>query len=630
MNGKSIQLWSDEPSAIDLLEFNAVAQTAVEAVLDEQLDPIALGISGPWGSGKSTVLRLIGVEIASRNKIDKGERILVVETDPWRYDPDVGAKATLILEVLNALTVELVSCGGVSDDIRVALKKLAKRVNWAKALKLAAKSSITLQLPGIDELTGLVNEDDGDLNSEPASRNLDEFRNDFARLLGNDQLSQVRRVVVLVDDLDRCLPETIVETLETMRLFLSVPKMSFVIAADEDRVADSLRDRYPTNIDSGRDAEEPAKLYLHKIVQTTLRLPALSRFDTEAYLLLLLLQSRLNDQITDSEFEQVVESCTKLRIEGASIDSISIPEKLDFGAEMQFAARLTPILYEKLRGSPRRVKRFLNDLNVRSSIAERRGIKLDVPIVAKLMVLELLLQDEFDMVLGWLARGELRLQLTQLEERARRATPQNSTTLGKDTDSVTEKKTTRRDKNTRSTTDKPAEGESTNEIFSENLIRWAKLEPALADIDLSPYLHLAASFVGISLIDTGLPERLRDMAANLLSSSRVAQKSVTDADIHALSHSDVQDLLKHLGRMVRDRPSALLAGVSSILRVARLGDATSLAETALSVIPTKEVKAPIVLLFTGEEAETYRAVLERWRDRSSETAVKKAVNTQIK
>ena len=41
----------------------AVAETAVEAVLDDKLDPIALGISGPWGSGKSTILKLIKAEL---------------------------------------------------------------------------------------------------------------------------------------------------------------------------------------------------------------------------------------------------------------------------------------------------------------------------------------------------------------------------------------------------------------------------------------------------------------------------------------------------------------------------------------------------------------------------------------
>jgi pantothenate kinase-related protein Tda10 len=61
MSASPVRLWSDEPSAVDLLAFGAIAETAVEAVLDETLDPVALGVSGPWGSGKSTVLHLAAV-----------------------------------------------------------------------------------------------------------------------------------------------------------------------------------------------------------------------------------------------------------------------------------------------------------------------------------------------------------------------------------------------------------------------------------------------------------------------------------------------------------------------------------------------------------------------------------------
>ena len=628
MSSKPVQLWSDEPSPVDLLAFGAVAETAVEAVLDDALDPIALGISGPWGSGKSTVLKLIEAELASRGAVKADEQILVVETGPWKYDPDVGAKATLILDVLNALTGEIQKHGGVTQDVEGALRKLAKRVNWVKALKLAARSSITLQLPGINDLSSLVNEDD--VEGDPVPRNLDEFRQDFAGLLAHEQLSHVRRVVVLVDDLDRCLSDTVVDTLETMRLFLSVPKMSFVIAADEDRVADALRDRYPADHGSAGDAEEPARLYLHKIVQTTLRLPALSRFDTEAYLLLLLLQRRLGEQLTDTQFEQMLEACTELRISAGSIDSIKIPEDLNIATEMQFAARMTPILYEKLRGSPRRVKRFLNDLNVRSSIAERRGIKLDVSVVAKLMVLELLLSEEFDMVLGWLARGELRSQLARLEEIAGRSVPMEKPDGAKDEESVNHKPKKPRSKNGKSTSDEPDDEDGMDKRFTDNLVRWAKLQPSLEDIDLSPYLHLAASFAGTPVIDSVLPERLRDVAANLLSSSRASQKSVTDADIRRLTQTDVRALIEHLGRMARDRPGDLLSGVGAILRVAKLAEAASVAESALMAIPARDIKASVVLLFAADDAVRYRAVLERWRAGTSEPVVKKAVATQLK
>ena len=627
MSSKPVQLWSDEPSPVDLLAFGAVAETAVEAVLDDALDPIALGISGPWGSGKSTVLKLIEAELAARGDANEDEQILVVETDPWRYDPDVGAKATLILEVLNALTAELEERGSMPAEVEGALKKLVKRVNWAKALKLAARSAITLQLPGVDNLSGLVNE--GDVEGDSAPRNLDDFRQDFAELLADEQLHHLRRIVVLVDDLDRCLPETVVDTLETMRLFLSAPKMSFVIAADEDRVADALRDRYPVGNGSAENAEEPARLYLHKIVQTTLRLPALSRFDTEAYLLLLLLQRKADQKLTDAQFEQIVRDCTELRIAAGTIDSIEIPTGLDIAAERQFAARLTPILYEKLRGSPRRVKRFLNDLNVRSSIAERRGIELDVSVVAKLMVLELLLPEEFNTVLGWLARGALRRQLARLEEVAGRSVPAEKPDKIEDQEPVEDTSKKPRPKQGKASSDKPDDENGNDEGFADNLVRWARLSPSLEDIDLSPYMHLAASFAGTPLIDSGLPERLRDVAANLLSSSRALQKSVTDADIGSLPPADVQALIEHVGRMARDRPGDLLSGVGAILRVARLADAALGATSALMAIPAKEIKAPVVLLFGRNDAATYRGVLERWRDGTTESSVKRAVTGQL-
>ena len=116
----------------------------------------------------------------------------------------------------------------------------------------------------------------------------------------------------------------------------------------------------------------------------------------------------------------LVASCAELRMRSGDLDELSPVEGLDFSEEMAFAARLTPLLYEKLRGSPRRVKRFLNDLHVRQAIAQRRGISLDPAVVAKLMVLEVLLPTEFAQVLGWLARGVMRQQIDALEAAAGR------------------------------------------------------------------------------------------------------------------------------------------------------------------------------------------------------------------
>jgi VIT1/CCC1 family predicted Fe2+/Mn2+ transporter len=88
------------------------------------------------------VLRLVRAALAERN-LGPDTQILIVETDPWRYDPSVGAKETLIGEVLGALEKEIREEAGAKGQARELLKKLKSRVNWSKALQVAAKASLT-------------------------------------------------------------------------------------------------------------------------------------------------------------------------------------------------------------------------------------------------------------------------------------------------------------------------------------------------------------------------------------------------------------------------------------------------------------------------------------------------------
>ena len=69
MSDSSYPLWSDEPSVRDLLSFDAVAATVADTVLDDKLDPIALGLSGSWGSGKTSVLELVKADL--RGTVEK-------------------------------------------------------------------------------------------------------------------------------------------------------------------------------------------------------------------------------------------------------------------------------------------------------------------------------------------------------------------------------------------------------------------------------------------------------------------------------------------------------------------------------------------------------------------------------
>lgn len=606
---QSSGLWSDEPTKDDLLSFDAVAGTVVNAVLDDTLDPLAIGVSGAWGSGKTTILRLIKADLDGRQMPDQ-QNILVIQTDPWRYDPSVGAKETLIGEVLTALAGEVKESEGTAGKAKKLLTTLRNKVDWSKAIQVAAKASLAFQLPSVDDLTSLIKKD-SDKPDESETRGLAEFHAEFEELMDSKELAHLVRVVVLVDDLDRCLYPTVVDTLETIRLFLAVPKMAFVIAADEKRVADALRERFPNGPTNEKapdgQPEHPADLYLHKIVQTTVPLPALSRFDTEAYIVLLQLKSRLQE----AQLTPYVERCATLRREAGRLDDLPIVNtSLDISTELTLASRLTPILYEKLRGNPRRIKRFLNDLRVRQSIASRRGITLDADIVAKLMVLEKLLPDDFTKVLEWLAKGELREQIRALETAAGRP-PRNDDqpdTKPEEEAANGAKPKTRARTSTKTTDPEPAPP------FSDELIRWAKLPPTeLSGEDLAPYLFLAASFGGKPLLDEGLPVRLRDVAAKLVSSIRAQQKAVTDADIGALTEADADVLIRHLALTARDRPTEQQAAMLGIVRIVKQHPQTAdAARGRLRAIPPADLEPGALLLFKPEDRAVFGEVFDYW------------------
>ncbi|MBF6099339.1 hypothetical protein IU510_14760 [Nocardia cyriacigeorgica] len=591
----SFPLLSDEPSTVDLLSFDAIAETVVDAVFDDALDPVAIGVSGAWGSGKTTVLELV----KSRIEQDSGNgtsKVLVIPVDPWRFDPLAGPKESLITAILVALQNEIKESEDTGGQAIKLVKRLAKRINWSKAIQMAASTAITLQLPSLNDLPDLINDGEPDSVNEP--RGMDQFREEFEELLQSKALAHISRVVVLVDDLDRCLPPTVVQSLEAIRLFLSSKGMSFVIAADEKRVAEAIQHHLGSTPERGNGEETVAELYLHKIVQTTIPLPALSSVDTHAYLFLLLCRA----SVDDAQYASLVADCTRLRLTEGSLDKLVGPEGVDLDDYLAIAARLTPALYEKHKGNPRRIKRFLNDLNVRHAVASRRGIALEPAATAKLMVLEKLFPDEFKTVLRWLSQNQLRDKLDALHAVAN----QGRATVEAENEDVAVQG--------ESASENPPDEEAVATTgFSDAMVRWAKLPPTLDASQLSAYLYLAASFSNEPLISDGLPEHLRDIAANLTSSSKVDRTSVSNENLRALSDDEARQLIDHLSRSTRDQPAIQKFSVPSILRIADTHPTVRDAiVSGLKRLPAKDLDPATVLLFKDLDQATYQPLFDDW------------------
>lgn len=296
-------LWDDNPTAMDLLGFSTVAAPILTALATPDLDPVTVGIHGPWGSGKSTVLKLLQAEF--------GDKYVVVSTSPWEYEDHEDVKGTLIGEVLTALADRAKGEQGWAKNARERIQDLAKRVSWSRVGLAVARGAVTMSWDPEKLLEAFTLQP-----KEP--RSLIGFREEFEKLTAS--MEGVERVVVLVDDLDRCLPPAVVQTLEAIKLFLSVKKMVFVIAADKELVRNSIAAYLPgTN-----RAEAIASNYLEKIIQIPVYLPRLPFHDAEAYIGLLLCSHTTEEEA----LRQLIDHCEARRSTGFAPLLAGFPDEI--------------------------------------------------------------------------------------------------------------------------------------------------------------------------------------------------------------------------------------------------------------------------------------------------------------
>ena len=185
-------------------------------------------------------------------------------------------------------------------------------------------------------------------------------------------------MIVLVDDLDRCLPETAIETLEAIRLFVFTTKTAFVVAADEGMIEYAVRCYFPEFSDS-TVAQMYSRNYLEKLIQVPFRIPVLGETETRIYVTLLLIGSELGEDDTDFEkLIKVAREKLKKPWESSPLDSTSVKDALGTKASkvqnaLLISDQIGPILANGTKGNPRQIKRFLNTLILRQRTAEARG-----------------------------------------------------------------------------------------------------------------------------------------------------------------------------------------------------------------------------------------------------------------
>lgn len=505
-------MWSDTETDQDSLNYGELAEVVAAMLGDPKMLPLSIGVSGGWGTGKSSFLKMVEAKLMAPAK--KGEaqkpRFIVVHYDAWLYQGYDDARAALMDRISSRLLEEAEQRKGDRSVVEKGLSVL-RRVKKLRALAFVADAALTLAgIPtlgyvqkgaaaiekategqaGADEVKDLREalqkggqDAKGLLRPEEKlspPQEIEEFRAEFA-----DLLTDLKAVlVVFIDNLDRCLPTQVIHTLEALRLFLFMGNTAFCVAADEDMVRGSIRRHFEgIQGDHVRD-------YLDKLIQVPVRVPRLGVPEITSYLMLLLAET--DAAVSAEKMPALREGVANALREawkngpmsaGAAARLVSDPPPESLMASFELAERMAPLLANSsaINGNPRIIKRLLNTVRLRTRLAAVRKMGVDETAIAKLALFERCMGETATAALYTDIQGASEgksSRISKLESAARKGNAFSATV--------------------------PEDWAGPEQV--QFLREWASLQPLLGDIDLRAVSHLSRDTVALAGRRRGLSE----------------------------------------------------------------------------------------------------------------------------
>lgn len=243
-----VEIFNDHPPSRDLLGYGPLIDVIADVVRRVQ-PPFSIGIFSKWGFGKTTFMTLV------QQKLKPEAKIKTIWFNPWKYNEKELVWKALIAELYTAIVQE----DTVSFDfLKQALEKVA---NFTGAL--ADREDLGTKFFDIFRL-------------EP--KFLNEMEN-FTNRLIDEYVGREGKIVIFIDDLDRCLPENAIKVLEAIMLFFDNSRCIFIIGLDKSVIEKGIHAIYDEKIGmSGID-------YLEKIIQLPVNIPAVSDENMERFIL---------------------------------------------------------------------------------------------------------------------------------------------------------------------------------------------------------------------------------------------------------------------------------------------------------------------------------------------------------
>ncbi|MET3143922.1 UNVERIFIED_ORG: putative KAP-like P-loop ATPase [Arthrobacter sp. UYEF10] len=230
----------DVPAKNPSLGFTQIAQ-ALSQIVQTSEPRFAVGIFGGWGSGKSTLMDEIEQLIA------QDETAIIVRFNAWRYERESHLIVPLLDTIRSSLAewatqVEHAAQQTKMREITRQIGQVVRALVRSTRIEIGVPSGPTLSLDPGKALDEFVTHPD-DIGATAQSLYFGAFQQ-LTSAFSEVREAGLSRIVVFVDDLDRCLPQQSLTVLESMKLFFDMPGFIFVVGLDERVVESAVRTKF--------------------------------------------------------------------------------------------------------------------------------------------------------------------------------------------------------------------------------------------------------------------------------------------------------------------------------------------------------------------------------------------------
>lgn len=141
-------MWNDIETTVDYLHFSVVADTVAELIEESNGNPISIGVSGNWGGGKSSMVKMIGAALQKNDEVnaENEKNYVFLDFNAWLYQGYDDARTALLQAVSDKLNEE-VAKRKPNSEVSNKVAEFTKRINWLQMAKLILPLAIGL-IPG--------------------------------------------------------------------------------------------------------------------------------------------------------------------------------------------------------------------------------------------------------------------------------------------------------------------------------------------------------------------------------------------------------------------------------------------------------------------------------------------------